>query len=203
MKIIKEALEKSGISDLPRVVFQGKIICIQTGTEADKAVEYLFTQQRVGVDTETRPSFVSRKTYKVALIQISTLDVCFLFRLNYIGFSESLKRFLEDRKVEKIGLSLKDDFGALHRRGDFTPGKFIELQNYVHSFGIKDQSLQKIYANLFKQKISKSQRLTNWEAETLNNSQKLYAATDAWACLMIYNYLELLKKTGEYVIERQ
>lgn len=202
MKIIKEVLEKSEISDLPRVVFQGRIVCIQAEAEADKAIEYLLMQQRVGVDTETRPSFVSGKTYKVALVQISTLDVCFLFRLNYIGFPESLKRFLEDKKVEKIGLSLKDDFGALRRRGDFMPGKFVELQSYVHSFGIKDQSLQKIYANLFGQKISKSQRLTNWEAEILNDGQKLYAATDAWACLMIYNYLEQLKETGDYMIER-
>ena len=86
MKIIKEVLEKSEISDLPRVVFQGRIVCIQTEAEADKAIEYLLMQQRVGVDTETRPSFVSGKTYKVALVQISTLDVCFLFRLNCIAF---------------------------------------------------------------------------------------------------------------------
>jgi len=68
--------------------------------------------------------------------------------------------------------------------------------------GIEAQSLQKIYALLFGQKISKSQRLTNWEADVLTDRQKAYAATDAWACIRIYNYLEELKSKDNYrVIE--
>ena len=77
----------------------------------------------------------------------------------------------------------------------------IELQEYVRAFGIQDKSLQKIYAILFGEKISKSQRLSNWEAETLTEPQKLYAATDAWACLNIYNKLQELKRTGDFEIE--
>ena len=201
MMIIRDTFPKSELAGLPKVAFEGRIVCIQTEAEADKAVDYLLTQKRVGVDTETRPSFVSGRLYKVALVQVSTLDICFLFRLNYIGFPQSLKRFLEDLQVEKIGLSLKDDFGALHRRSDFTPGEFIELQDYVHQFGIKDQSLQKIYANLFGRKISKAQRLSNWETDVLSDAQKSYAATDAWACLMIYNRLEALRLSGDYRLE--
>ncbi len=201
MMIIRDTFPKAELAGLPKVAFEGRIVCIQTEAEADKAVDYLLTQKRVGVDTETRPSFVSGRLYKVALVQVSTLDICFLFRLNYIGFPKSLKRFLEDLQVEKIGLSLKDDFGALHRRSDFTPGEFIELQDYVHQFGIKDQSLQKIYANLFGRKISKAQRLSNWETDVLSDAQKSYAATDAWACLMIYNRLEVLRLSGDYRLE--
>lgn len=201
MMIIRDTFPKAELAGLPKVAFEGRIVCIQTEAEADKAVDYLLTQKRVGVDTETRPSFVSGRLYKVALVQVSTLDICFLFRLNYIGFPQSLKRFLEDLQVEKIGLSLKDDFGALHRRSDFTPGEFIELQDYVHQFGIKDQSLQKIYANLFGRKISKAQRLSNWETDVLSDAQKSYAATDAWACLMIYNRLEALRLSGDYRLE--
>ena len=201
MMIIRDTFPKAELAGLPKVAFEGRIVCIQTEAEADKAVDYLLTQKRVGVDTETLPSFVSGRLYKVALVQVSTLDICFLFRLNYIGFPKSLKRFLEDLQVEKIGLSLKDDFGALHRRSDFTPGEFIELQDYVHQFGIKDQSLQKIYANLFGRKISKAQRLSNWETDVLSDAQKSYAATDAWACLMIYNRLEVLRLSGDYRLE--
>ena len=46
-----------------------------------------------------------------------------------------------------------------------------------------------IYAIIFGKKISKRQRLTNWEADTLTESQKKYAALDAWACLNIYRHL--------------
>ena len=58
-----------------------------------------------------------------------------------------------------------------------------------------------IYAILFKEKISKSQRLSNWEADVLSDGQKQYAATDAWACLNIYNLLQELKRTGNYEVE--
>ena len=184
-KLIKRAISKAEISVLPVVTFEGRIVAIQTVTDAEKAIDYLLTQKMVGVDTETRPSFVSGKSYKVSLLQVSTDEVCFLFRLNYIGFPQCIQRFIEDEKVMKIGLSLKDDFGALHKRSNFEPGEFIELQEYVRQFGIDDLSLQKIYAILFGQRISKNQRLSNWEAEVLNDRQKIYAATDAWACLMI------------------
>lgn len=202
-RLIKRSVSKAEVSALPVVAFGGRIVTIQTEADAEKAVDYLLTQKMVGVDTETRPSFVSGKSYKVALLQVSTDEVCFLFRFNYIGFPDSVQRFLEDKSVMKIGLSLKDDFGALHKRSNFEPGEFIELQDYVSKFGIKDQSLQKIYAILFSQRISKNQRLSNWEAEVLNDKQKLYAATDAWACLMIYRYMEELRRTGDYQLEEK
>ncbi|MBQ5627975.1 MAG: 3'-5' exonuclease domain-containing protein 2, partial [Bacteroidaceae bacterium] len=54
---------------------------------------------------------------------------------------------------------------------------------------IEEKSLQKIFAIIFAQRISKSQQLSNWENDVLTDKQKLYAATDAWACLKIYNEL--------------
>ncbi len=126
----------------------------------------------------------------VALIQLSTADQCFLFRLNKLGFVDQLKRFLENREVTKIGLSIKDDFSVLHRLAEFVPAGFIELQSYVRDFLIADSSLQKIYGIIFNERISKNQRLSNWEADTLSPGQQAYASIDAWACLRIYNYLE-------------
>ena len=201
MKQIRNTVTKAEIATMPKVLFEGRIFVIYTEADADKAVEYLKTQQIVGVDTETRPSFKRGMTHKVALLQIATADTCFLFRLNRIGMPESLQNFLMS-DVLKIGLSLKDDFMMLRRRKDVhaEEGNWIELQDYVGRFGIEDRSLQKIYANLFGQKISKSQRLTNWEAETLTEAQMKYAATDAWACVEIYNCLAEMERTGDYEV---
>lgn len=169
--------------------FTGRIITITTPSDADKAVDYLQRFSATGFDTETRPSFKKGQHYKISLMQIATEDTCFLFRLNYIDIPESLKSFLRSNDVLKIGLSLRDDFGAIRKRTDLTPANFLDLQNFVGKFGIEDASLQKIYAILFGKKISKGQRLSNWEAELLTDSQKKYAALDAWACLRIYNLL--------------
>ena len=184
---------------MPKVLFPGRIFVIYTESDAEKAVAYLKDQRIVGVDTETRPSFKRGTTHKVALLQISTQDTCFLFRLNRIGMPDSLQEFLMSDTL-KIGLSLKDDFNSLRKRQDMHPdrGNWIELQEYVGKFGIEDRSLQKIYANLFGEKISKNQRLSNWEADVLSEGQKLYAATDAWACVEIYNCLSELESTGNY-----
>ena len=183
---------------MPSVSFQGRIVVVISESECDKAVAFLSTQKIVGIDTETRPSFSKGKSYKVSLIQVSTEETCFLFRLNYIGFPDSLRDFLENEKILKVGLSLKDDFNAMHKRTNLIPHGFIELQRYMKEFGVTDMSLQKIYALLFGEKISKNQRLTNWEADVLSDKQKQYASIDAWACLRIYRYVEERKKAGDY-----
>ena len=200
---IKNTVNKAEIAALPKESFEGRIYVIYTEADAYKAVNYLNRYDVVGVDTETRPSFWKGQVHKVALLQISTEDTCFLFRLNRIGMPGFLQEFLMN-DVLKIGLSLRDDFRKLQKRKNVhaEEGNWIELQDYVSRFGIDDRSLQKIYANLFGKKISKAQRLTNWEAETLTEAQMLYAATDAWACVKIYKRLAEMEETGEYEVEK-
>lgn len=198
MKTIYNKFDKAKISTLPRVLFKGRIVVVLTERDADKAVRYLLSQPILGVDTETRPSFKKGEMHQVALLQVSSYDVCFLFRLNQLGLSPSVKRLLEDKQVPKIGLSLRDDLLSLHKLGDFNAGYFIDLQDHMREIGVEDLSLQKLYANFFAQKISKREQLTNWEADILQDKQKLYAATDAWSCIMLYEELQRLEQTGDY-----
>lgn len=174
---------------MPTVLFQGRIIVIDTPTDAEKAVKALSTESIIGIDTETRPSFKKGVHYNVSLLQLSTADTCFLFRLNRIGLPDPLINLLEREDIIKVGLSLHDDYQALAKRKKFTAGNFFDLQKYVKKFGIEEMSLQKIFAIIFGQRISKGQQLTNWDIDVLTDKQKLYAATDAWACLTIYNHL--------------
>lgn len=197
-KTIYSRFDKKAITDLPIVTFPGRVITIITPGEAEKAVDYLLQSDIMGVDTETKPAFHKGEQNKVALLQVSNRDTCFLFRLNIIGITPAIKRLLEDTSVKKIGLSWHDDIRGLEAREPFTPGLFIDLQDIVGEIGIKDLSLQKIYANIFHEKISKRQRLTNWEATALSEKQKQYAAIDAWSCILIYEELVRLKKTGAY-----
>lgn len=184
-------ITKDKIATLPVEAFEGRIIVIDTPEQVVPAIEYIRQHKEVGFDTETRPSFLKGKSYKISLMQIATDDTCFLFRLNKIGIPEELAEFLKDERLLKIGLSLKDDFDALRKRTKLVPANFIDLQDYVKDFGIKEASLQKIYAILFGKKISKRARLSNWEADTFTESQLKYAALDAWSCLRIYKFLNL------------
>lgn len=201
MKKIYDKFDKSIINSLPLVTFPGIIIVVLNEYEADRAVEYLLSCDVLGVDTETRPAFRKGNNHKVALLQVATRKECFLFRLNHLGLPKSLLRLLSNKQVPMVGLSWHDDLMSLHRREQFEPGWFIDIQDIIGNLGIVDKSLQKLYANLFGEKISKRQRLTNWEADVLTERQKEYAAIDAWACIKLYDEIMNLLATKEYELE--
>lgn len=183
------AIDKKCVAEMPNVTYAGAITVIERAEEVAEAVSYLRSHDVVGFDTETKPNFRKGMTNRVSLIQVSTEDRSFLFRINKMGFTPELREFMECDDVIKVGLSLKDDFHMLHQIGEFEPHGFVELQNMVKSYHIADASLQKIYAILFGQRISKGQRLTNWEANVLTEPQIIYASIDAWACRHIYLHL--------------
>lgn len=197
-KTIYKKFNKAIISTLPLIRFEGKIITVISESEASRAVDFLLSQPILGIDTETKPTFKRGVIHQVALLQVATHDLCFLFRLNYLGLSPSVVRLLMDRTVPKVGLSLHNDLHMLHKRGEFQAGSFIDLQNVVKEIGIEDMSLQKLYANLFGMRISKAQQLSNWQADVLSDKQKVYAATDAWACIVIYEELMRLNESKDY-----
>lgn len=190
-----QKIDKETLAALPAEKYTGRIELVQTPAAALKAVRFLMDQPIVGFDTETRPSFRKGDLHKVALLQLSTPTICFLLRLNRIGITSEIKELLESPKVIKVGLSTKDDFHQLNQLQPIEPNGFIELQSIVENYGIGEASLTKIYALLFGKKISKKQRLTNWEAVELTAGQQHYAALDAYACLKIYNHLVGSDKT--------
>lgn len=189
---IQISIPKDVLNELPLAVYPGGIEAVSivdTPEKAENAIRRLEQKSIIGFDTETRPSFQKGLVNKVALLQLSDGEHCYLFRLNKPGIFEMVRPLLENPDVLKVGLSVHDDFNSLRRRGDINPAGFLDLQDYCRAFHIADISLQKIFAIVFGERISKSQRLTNWEADHLNDSQQIYAAIDAWACLKLYRYL--------------
>lgn len=183
------SISKEQLAGLPTVAFPGQITVVDAAADVGAAVAELRRCATVGFDTETKPNFRKGQANTVSLIQLSTPAHSFLFRLNRMGFPDELRGLLEDEGVTKVGLSIKDDFHMLHQISDFEPGGFVELQDAVKAYGIADASLQKIYGILFGHRISKTQRLSNWEADSLSPGQQSYASIDAWACLKIYDAL--------------
>lgn len=181
------SISKEAMENLPKATYPGKIHLIDNLANVNKAIEILSQEPGViGFDTETRPSFQKGIQYDVALLQLSTATDCFLFRLNLIGIPPALNDLLSNPNIIKVGLSVHDDIRGLKRKGKFDPQGFVELQRLCPAYGIKDASLQKIYAIVYGEKMSKGQRLTNWEAKELTLQQQTYAALDAWASLRIF-----------------
>ena len=174
---------------LPAVEFRGEIRIVEHERDIAAACKTLAEQPVIGFDTETRPSFRPGVTFRVSLLQLSTPTVCYLFRLNKIPLAKPILQLLEDRRVLKIGADVAGALRSLRQIRHFRDRGFVDLQGIAPEWGIGEKSLRKLSAIVLGRRVSKAQRLSNWEAATLTDKQQLYAATDAWVCTRIYEQL--------------
>ena len=185
----QQHISNEDTAKLPAVLFEGPIVIVDDEKQVEAACRDLASSPVLGFDTETRPSFKAGVTYRVALLQLSTPTVCYLFRLNRIPFDRAILRLLESREVLKIGADVAGDLRSLRQIRHFRDGGFVDLQGIAPEWGIGEKSLRKLSAIVLGRRVSKAQRLSNWEAATLTDKQQLYAATDAWVCTRIYEQL--------------
>jgi ribonuclease D len=186
--MFKESITKEELIDLPLRWFEGDIYIIEKPEQVNNVAEFLSTKSVIGFDTETRPSFKKGVINKVALLQLSTQNEAFLFRVNKLGLPASIRKILANPDIIKAGVAIRDDIKALQGIAKFNPAGFIELQDHAKDLGIQNFSLKKLTAIVLGFRISKSQQLSNWEAEELTEAQQIYAATDAWTSLIIYKH---------------
>ncbi|MGV8139524.1 MAG: 3'-5' exonuclease [Mangrovibacterium sp.] len=187
--MFQEYITREELDELPLRAFEGEIVVVDQNEKLESAVNFLSSQKMLGFDTETKPSFKRGQVNQVALLQLSTGKRAFLFRINKIGLPEPLKKILSNPEILKVGVAIHDDIKGLQRVSPFRPAGFIELQQQVKDYGINDFSLKKIAGIVLGVRISKSQRLSNWESDELTEAQECYAATDAWISFQILHSL--------------
>lgn len=183
ISILPEEIEK-----LPSGAFPGEIHIIERpGLEYAKAIAYLMSQKVIGFDTETRPVFAANMPHHdVALLQLSGPDKAYLFRVNKLGMRKLMCSVLSNPDIIKVGAAVHDDVRGLQHYRRFEARNFVDLQKIASEWGVRDKSVKKMSAIILGCRISKTQQLSNWEAEELSRSQQLYAATDAWICREMY-----------------
>jgi ribonuclease D len=187
-------ITKEEINDLPLGQFEGDIYLINKVEDVEEVVEFLETQSIIGFDTETKPAFRKGVINPVSLLQLSTNTQAFLFRLNDIGFPNDLRALLEREHIVKVGAAVHDDLKGLAKLTDsFYPNSFFDLNDELKKVGFHNVGVRNLCGMVLKMRISKSEQVSNWESSVLTEKQQRYAATDAWACLEIF---QLLKKEG-------
>ncbi|HPT30685.1 MAG TPA: 3'-5' exonuclease [Prolixibacteraceae bacterium] len=184
--MFRESMTKEELAELPLAQFTGDIILVETPGMAEIAAGYLRNFPVLGFDTETKPSFTKGEIHKVALLQLATEERAFLIRLQKVGLPDSIRKILSDPRQLKTGVAIRDDLKALQKVRNFRPEGFVELQDMAVRSGIRDFSLKKLCAILLGVRISKAQQTSNWESESLSDQQLVYAATDAYMSLKIF-----------------
>ena len=184
----RENISNEEVNTLPLITFEGIITIVDTENQ-EEAAQYLSQQKIIGFDTESRAVFKKGVKDTISLVQLSGPDRSFLIRVNKVPLSSGVISVLQSRRITKVGLAIRDDLMRMKEVNRFHPNKFIDLQSIVGNFGIREMSLKKITAIVMGYRISKAQRLSNWNAVSLTEAQQRYAATDAWICREIYNKL--------------
>lgn len=124
--MIPYSISKEEVNELPLGQFEGEIYLIDHPDQVEEAVDFLEDQHIIGFDTETKPSFKKGQFNHVSLLQLSTSEQAFLFRLNKIGFPGPLRNLMEKENLVKIGAAVNDDLKGLGKLTDsFYPQSFL------------------------------------------------------------------------------
>lgn len=170
--------------------FDGKvIITTQFSDIFSETIKFLASQSILGFDTETRPSFKKGVSYLPSLIQLATKSVVVLYRIQQKKLPPEIIQIFENKNIIKVGAGISQDIKNLQKLTTFNPESFVDIQKIAKEKGIENVSLRKLSEQLLFKNISKRQQLSNWENTELTTAQIQYAATDAYACLLIYERL--------------
>lgn len=195
--MFRSTIDNDTVASMEAARFDGRIVVIDSDDLVDAACDDLERHDIIGFDTETRPSFRAGVSYKVSLLQLSTPTTCYLFRLCRIRLSNRILKLLGSKRILKIGADVAGDIHSLHTLREFKADGFVDLQNEASRWGIEERSLRKLSAIILGMRVSKAQRLSNWEAGMLTEQQRDYAATDAWVCIKILEGLQREKPLVE------
>jgi ribonuclease D len=193
----RSTIDNDSVAALEAARFGGRIVIVDKMEDVEAAYNDLKSHTMIGFDTETRPSFRAGVSYKVGLLQLSTPDTCYLIRLSHIRLDNRILKILGSRQILKVGADVSGDIRALHALRNFNADGFVDLQVEASRWGIEEKSLRKLSAIVLNKRVSKAQRLSNWEAESLTPQQQEYAATDAWICPEILKELQRVEPKAE------
>lgn len=195
LTISKEELNELEPETIPIPI---RIITGETDDEEIReACRYLSQSAVLGFDTETKPVFQKGQYHPVSLLQLSTSEYAFLFRLSTFENKERLaplQELLGNEQILKVGVAIQDDCAELYRDHGLVTNGTLDLRDLATADKMEVHSLSKIYALLYGKRLTKGQRLTDWEQPELTPAQVDYAGLDAYAGLMIYNALQHLVK---------
>jgi ribonuclease D len=178
------------INNLPLRTFHGKTTVISDPDQLVRAVKDIESNEVVGFDTETRPSFKKGQVFQVSLLQLAIPKKVFLIRLNQTGVTRELAALFSNPKIIKTGVGIRDDLKALQKLRNFEPARCYDLSTLAKKAGLQVESVKKLTALLLGFRISKSAQTSNWEVVTFTKKQIEYAATDAWVCLELFHKLK-------------
>ncbi|KZF26854.1 hypothetical protein L228DRAFT_280004 [Xylona heveae TC161] len=179
--------------------------------ETTERVAQLFLDKKVlGFDIEWKPHALPHEGIKknASLIQLASEDRIALFHIARYSKGDtvedlvapSLRTILESPNISKVGVSIKADCTRLRRFLNIDPRGLFELSHLYKLVKYSSHDVSKVNKKLVSlaQQVEEHLQLpmrkgevrsSNW-AEELNMQQIIYAASDSYAGLRLFDVLE-------------
>lgn len=183
-------ISKEELRELPLFAFEGRIHLPTTTQQIMDAARELQQHPVIGFDTETRPSFKKGQSYLPSLVQLATETDAYLFQLKKLETISPLLDILESPDIVKTGVALDRDVKELKDFIPFDAKGFFELSTVAREAGMEKTGLRNLCGMLLGHRISKRAQTSNWARMELTEEQMIYAATDAWVSLKLYQSLQ-------------
>ncbi len=179
-------ISKLEINKLPLISYTGEIKLCDNNEQAEIYAAKILKEKIVGFDTETKPTFKKGEYYLPSLLQLASSDTVYLFQIKKCSLSPTLIKILSNPSIIKAGVAINRDIQELKKIRSFNEKGFIELADIARNAGVQNLGLRSLTAIFLDHKISKKEQVSNWSKNELTQSQKKYAATDAWLSRELY-----------------
>jgi len=175
-------ISKEEIQNLPLFSYNGLIVNVDNKHQFEDAFKKMNAESIIGIDSETKPTFVKGQYHHTALIQLATADCVYLIKPQKTGFPDLLVDLLENKNIMKVGIAIAQDLTDMRKFKPFKEQSMCDLNNICTKLGFENIGAKNLSAIFLGHRISKSQQTSNWENDPLTLPQMLYASTDAWIC---------------------
>ena len=177
-----QEITKEQLAALPIRRYEGRVVL----NDSKVFLEDFEKENLIGFDTETRPAFKPGQSYLPSLVQLATARAVYLFQVQQHDFSEVLRTIFSAENITKAGVSVDDDLKNLRKLFEFHDKSVVDIGKVARARGLKQTGVRNLAGILLGARIPKGAKTTNWAAHVLTPQQIAYAATDAWACRVLF-----------------
>lgn len=195
---------KDEIAELDIYEDHHRPIEVVTDASMPATIKKLKKEKFLGFDTESKPVFEKGQTQTIAVIQISSQRVCYIFQLNSITYPAMLETIISDQSIKKIGVGLGSDMKSLREELQLKCEGFIDLNTIYEYLGRHNNiGSKQLVAAVLNKNLKKSKKVTisNWAATELSPEQLTYASDDAFSSLDAYLMLQKHLKEHEAYLQ--
>jgi ribonuclease D len=180
------SISREELAGLPIRRYEGEVRLVESAQALADEAAAIRRESVLGFDTETRPAFRKGESYPPSLVQLAGEAVVWIFPLQRVDCSTTLREIFQSPLFVKAGIGVADDLRQMKKLFAFEEANVVDVGTIARRHGVEQTGLRNLAGIVLGYRIPKGSRTSNWGAARLTRQQIAYAAMDAWAARALY-----------------